>query len=368
MLEPVPEGVQGEAAPVLDSAKEAPAPSDPGLPAPDAPAEPVAPAPVDDAASRADIAPVEIAPVRTETGETVTRLPDPVRPADEGHVVKTIENRILITIGAITFVESPDIQRLAADRDEVIFETLPRGRTRETIVRPNGVQVVTVRNRFGDIIQRSRILPDGREVILSYAQEYDREDYVEWRDPSFDLPPMRLTIPVREYTLDARYVENDGDYYDFLELPPVERIEKVYSIQDVKRSARVRDKARRVEMGNITFGFGSADIAEDQIPTLEGLAQALSRLIEQNPGETFLIEGHTDAVGLDGANLALSDRRAESVAVALTDVFGIPAENLATQGYGERFLKVKTQSKEPLNRRVVFRRITPLIAPVASAQ
>ena len=68
----------------------------------------------------------------------------------------------------------------------------------------------------------------------------------------------------------------------------------------------------------------------------------MEQLLEKNPAETFLIEGHTDAVGSDVANLALSDRRAEAVADALTNVFGIPPENLATQGYGERYLKVKT--------------------------
>jgi outer membrane protein OmpA-like peptidoglycan-associated protein len=50
--------------------------------------------------------------------------------------------------------------------------------------------------------------------------------------------------------------------------------------------------------------------------------------------------------------------------VALTDVFGIPAENLTTQGYGERFLKVRTEKPERLNRRVTIRRITTLVKPV----
>jgi outer membrane protein OmpA-like peptidoglycan-associated protein len=79
----------------------------------------------------------------------------------------------------------------------------------------------------------------------------------------------------------------------------------------------------------------------------------------------FLIEGHTDAVGSDESNLVLSDRRAESVARLLSDRFGVPPENLVTQGYGERYLKIQTQAAEPLNRRVTVRRITPLVAPVA---
>jgi outer membrane protein OmpA-like peptidoglycan-associated protein len=91
-------------------------------------------------------------------------------------------------------------------------------------------------------------------------------------------------------------------------------------------------------------------------------------MLEANPAETFLIEGHTDAVGTDEANLGLSDQRAEAVAAALTDVFAIPAENLSTQGYGEQYLKVQTESEERQNRRVAIRRITPLVAPVASAK
>jgi len=41
--------------------------------------------------------------------------------------------------------------------------------------------------------------------------------------------------------------------------------------------------------------------------------------------------------------------------------FQIPAENLTTQGYGEQYLKVNSQSPERQNRRVAMRRITPLL-------
>jgi outer membrane protein OmpA-like peptidoglycan-associated protein len=60
--------------------------------------------------------------------------------------------------------------------------------------------------------------------------------------------------------------------------------------------------------------------------------------------------------------LSLSDRRAESVSVVLTEQFQIPPENLTTQGYGEQQLKVPTQGPERANRRVKVLRITPLLA------
>ena len=111
----------------------------------------------------------------------------------------------------------------------------------------------------------------------------------------------------------------------------------------------------------LTFDTGQATIPEDQVGALANVAGAMLDLLNKNPAETFLIEGHTDAVGSDQANLILSDARAATVARILTDFYHIPPENLATQGYGERFLKVQTDAPERLNRRVTIRRITPLI-------
>ena len=273
----------------------------------------------------------------------------------------------MIQINNQIIVESSDRPRMSRGAREVYYEDLPRGRTRETVVRGDGTEVVTIRNAYGDIIRRSRITPDGREYVLVYVDEqyYGRLD--DWRDPGLDLPPMRLDVPVSDYILDAGRVDDPEAYYDFLERPPVERVERLYSVDEVKRSARIRDKTPRIELDTVTFEFGSASIAESEIPRLQGVADAMERLLKKNPAETFLIEGHTDAVGSDVANLALSDRRAESVADALTNVFGLPPENLATQGYGERYLKIKTAEPERLNRRVAIRRITPLVAPLASA-
>jgi OmpA-OmpF porin, OOP family len=91
------------------------------------------------------------------------------------------------------------------------------------------------------------------------------------------------------------------------------------------------------------------------------IADGINRAIAANPSEVFLIEGHTDAVGSDIDNLSLSDRRAESVALVLSQQFGVPPENLTTQGYGAHYLKVPTPGPERANRRVTVRRITPLL-------
>ncbi|HTV68179.1 MAG TPA: OmpA family protein [Rhizobiaceae bacterium] len=381
---------EGEA-PVLDSQKEtAPAAKDRGgrkdaeAPAEgeaagrknretrtDAPAEAeVAPPPENDAAAQPEeIRPRELEAATSEEGRRIERRPeDPVRERPEGtEVLREIGDRIVVQFGANVFVESNDRPRIARGAREVYYEELPRGRVREVIIRENGVQIITVRNRYGDVIRRTRVAPDGREYVLVYVEEDNYDRVVDWRDPGLDLPPMRLTIPVEDYILESERVDDPDVYYAFLEQPPVERVERLYSIDEVKRSARIRDKTRRIDLDTINFEFGSAEIADSEVEKLAGVADAMQRLLEKNPAETFLIEGHTDAVGSDMANLALSDQRAEAVAAALTNVFEIPPENLATQGYGEQYLKVNTESQERENRRVAMRRITPLVAPVASA-
>jgi outer membrane protein OmpA-like peptidoglycan-associated protein len=75
----------------------------------------------------------------------------------------------------------------------------------------------------------------------------------------------------------------------------------------------------------------------------------------------FLIEGHTDAVGSDAANLALSRKRAEAIKKALTTYYIIPQRSLRTVGYGERYLKIPTAEAEAENRRVSVSRATTVI-------
>src|SRR5665213_980104 len=116
----------------------------------------------------------------------------------------------------------------------------------------------------------------------------------------------------------------------------------------------------RVDL-DVNFDTGSWQLTPDQVASLSAIVQGLNRAIDRNPREVFLIEGHTDAVGSAEDNLSLSDRRAESIAVALTEQFHVPPENLVTQGYGEQSLKVQTEGAARANRRVSVRRITPLI-------
>jgi outer membrane protein OmpA-like peptidoglycan-associated protein len=307
-----------------------------------------------------------------EEGRRVERVPefgvndliDAFTGADRPRIDDTRDNRTVLDFGDQIIVRGDDRPRLRRNAQETYYEQLSRDRTREVIERPNGVRIITIYNRYGDIVQRLRIDRDGREYLMIYAPEVDEGPRPPIYDVGEELPPMRLRVPVRDYIIDTSS-DPDRDYYDFLAEPPVEQVERVYSIDEVRNSARIRDKVRRIDLDTITFATGSAEVPMSQAKTLRKVADAMLQVIEKDPGETFFIEGHTDAVGSDESNLVLSDERAESVASLLTEVYDIPAENLVTQGYGERFLKVRTLEAEQENRRVTIRRVTPLVRPVA---
>ncbi len=301
-----------------------------------------------------------------ERGERRDRRPR-YEDRDGWRVEREVDDREVINFNDGIIVRSDDGRRLSRRATETYYEDLPHGRVREVIVRPNGDRVVTIRSRYGDVIQRSRIDRSGSEYVMFYAPEIDRDARPTFVDPGERLPPMRLTVPLDDYIIDTSS-EESRDYSDFLERPPVEPVERVYTLDEVKYSARIRDKVRRIDLDTITFATGSSDISMNQASSLRKVAEAMNKVLDKDPGETFLIEGHTDAVGSDESNLVLSDERAEAVANVLTDVYDIPPENLATQGYGERFLKIDTDGPEQLNRRVTIRRVTPLVKPVAMAE
>ncbi len=134
-----------------------------------------------------------------------------------------------------------------------------------------------------------------------------------------------------------------------------------FTLRELRARPELRDFMPAVDLDSIHFGFNEYWIREEEVDKLERIGEAIERIIATNPREIFLIEGHTDAVGSFDYNQRLSEKRARAVKQALVEYFNIPADNLVTIGYGERFLKIPVPDAEPENRRVVIRRITPLL-------
>ena len=59
-----------------------------------------------------------------------------------------------------------------------------------------------------------------------------------------------------------------------------------------------------------------------------------AKWMRNNPGTSIIIEGHCDERGTTEYNLALGDRRAESVKIFLTNL-GLSVTRMTTISYGE---------------------------------
>ncbi len=101
----------------------------------------------------------------------------------------------------------------------------------------------------------------------------------------------------------------------------------------------------------LLFDFDSAELRPESLTELERLV----RFMNDVPFATALIEGHTDSVGTDEYNLALSDRRAKSVFDYLTSR-GVDPARLKSVGKGESapIADNATAEGRQLNRRVML--------------
>ena len=113
--------------------------------------------------------------------------------------------------------------------------------------------------------------------------------------------------------------------------------------------AKQTDRGMLVTLGDVLFEFGRAEIK----PTAQNAIGKLANYLKQHPDRRVLIEGFTDSVGSDQANLTLSQRRSQAVADALR-AQGVDPARVDTRGYGEAYPVANnaSSSDRALNRRV----------------
>ena len=113
--------------------------------------------------------------------------------------------------------------------------------------------------------------------------------------------------------------------------------------------AKQTDRGMVLTLGDVLFDTGRATLKPGADRTIDRLAQAL----KDNPNTKVQIEGHTDSVGGDDYNLALSERRAEAVSDALR-MRGVPSDRYEEKGLGKDFPVASNSTAEgrQQNRRV----------------
>jgi len=115
-----------------------------------------------------------------------------------------------------------------------------------------------------------------------------------------------------------------------------------------------------IELNNILFDFGSADIR----PVYHDKLDTLAKFLEKNPESYVVIEGFTDSTGDPKYNLDLSRRRAESVknylmqreifSAAEANISAVAEKRLVTLWHGKELPVASNDTAEgrQLNRRV----------------
>ena len=240
-----------------------------------------------------------------------------------------------------------EVALLRQPGSDVTTENFDDGSSRTVVTRADGSKVVTIRDSDLRVLRRTLVSPDGRTTRL-----IDDTEAVEPVDIAA-LPAPAQPVAQSEARMDEAALR--------AALQRESNIDRRFNLGQIRNIPEVRALVAPVDIDAITFDTGSAAIKPDQAQQLSSLGNVIQEAVASNPQEIFMIEGYTDTVGTDATNLALSDRRAESVALALTEYFDVPPENLVVQGYGEQFLKVRAEGDIRENRRASVRRITDLL-------
>jgi outer membrane protein OmpA-like peptidoglycan-associated protein len=137
--------------------------------------------------------------------------------------------------------------------------------------------------------------------------------------------------------------------------PSVQEIVEALYDQPTRGIRPARSEETRAADFRVLFAFDSSALSLDARTILDriGLALGQSALAPS----AFMIEGHTDAVGSDGYNLGLSERRAAAVRDYLIKRHGLTPDRLAAVGRGEYDLLAGVAPDSADNRRVRLRNL-----------
>ena len=121
------------------------------------------------------------------------------------------------------------------------------------------------------------------------------------------------------------------------------------SLGEREEIAEIASTKPKIDL-EIQFDYNSADIRPSSMPAVQELGKALSNASLK--GSTFIVAGHTDAIGSEAYNQDLSERRADTIKRYLTEKYGINGSELVTVGYGKSKPKDPNAPLDPINRRV----------------
>ena len=161
------------------------------------------------------------------------------------------------------------------------------------------------------------------------------------------LKPTSATrsLSVNPPPVDAAAQAKEASFVDKLRNRPTRSL----SLGEREEIAEIAASKPKIDL-EIRFDYNSADISKSSMPAVQELGKALSNASLKD--STFVVAGHTDAVGGETYNQDLSERRADTIKKYLTEKYGLNGANLVTVGYGKTKPKDANAPMDPANRRV----------------
>ena len=180
---------------------------------------------------------------------------------------------------------------------------------------------------FGDFFQKERVsnnFIEGGEAAYS-PFNYGRNDnrYLL----ATGTRPDGSALVVAVYVVDPVKGKNGGVYLDIVEGKPMEggKVAANLNAADMAKGIAAEGK---VAIYGVYFDTGKADVKPESAAALAEMAS----MLKQSPKLKVFVVGHTDNQGAVAQNLALSQRRAESVVQALVATHKIDAARLSPKG------------------------------------
>ncbi len=187
-------------------------------------------------------------------------------------------------------------------------------------------------------------LPDGKEVGVTYSEPIKGE--YEIHLPGGEQYGFRAQAKdhiSENRSLDLRNFKNPGTLKEDVKLQPIN--------METILVAKIEENAT-ITLNNIFFDFDQSILKSESFPELNRIVI----LMGEKPTMQVEIAGHTDPIGTEEYNLALSERRARAVANYLIEK-GITNRRISVVFFGESKLIDLNRTREGFakNRRVEFK-------------
>lgn len=137
----------------------------------------------------------------------------------------------------------------------------------------------------------------------------------------------------------AQPTNQDGRNLALNEEPPAAKTEE--SRQNAMQTNPLQDPENLLSRRTVFYDYDSANIRDEDKPVVE----AHARYLINNKNIKIMLQGHTDERGSREYNLALGQRRADSVKKLMT-VIGVPDNQVETVSYGEERPVVADHNEE----------------------